>query len=108
MQHSQTLDTSQYTKKQWVEHFWVSQKIEDYELLSYAVELALKQASIRVLQKEPTSLQVADILCSIQVDQAMLIAALLSDADIALPSSEEVSPITASIASIGADCALRI
>jgi len=79
MQHSQLSDTSERSRDQWIERLWITDSQDDYEQLTQAIDLMLDVAAIDRDSHIPLSLDVADILCNIQVDQVTLIATILSD-----------------------------
>jgi len=79
MQHSQLSDTSDRSHEEWIERLWISEDPKDKELLGKAVDLMLDVASIERESHIPFSLDIADILRNLQVDQVTLIAAVLSD-----------------------------
>ena len=79
MQHSLLSDTSQRSREDWVDRLWISDQEEDQELVTHAVDLMLETRAIDRDPHIPLSLDVADILCNLQVDQVTLIATVLSD-----------------------------
>lgn len=79
MQHSQLSDTSDRTRKAWIERLWISDNNEEKKQLIHAIDLMLEVASVDRDSHIPLSLDVADILRNLQVDQVTLIAAILSD-----------------------------
>ena len=79
MQHSQLSDTSDRTRKAWIERLWISDDNEEKKQLIHAIDLMLEVASVDRDSHIPLSLDVADILRNLQVDQVTLIAAILSD-----------------------------
>ncbi len=79
MQHSQFSDTSERSRDQWIERLWITDNQDDYDQLTQAIDLMLDVAAIDRDSHIPLSLDVADILCNIQVDQVTLIATILSD-----------------------------
>lgn len=79
MQHSLLNDTSNRTREEWIARLWVSGKQKDHEQVTRVVDLMLDSASVNRDPHIPLSLDVADILRSLQVDQVTLIATVLSD-----------------------------
>jgi GTP pyrophosphokinase len=79
MQHSQISDTSDRNREAWIERLWITESEEDRRQLSVAIDLMLDVASVDRDSHIPLSLDVADILRNLQVDQVTLIAAVLSD-----------------------------
>ena len=79
MQHSQLSDTSERTRDEWIERLWITDDKEDHDQLADAIDLMLDAASIDRDSHIPLSLDVADILRNLQVDQVTLIATILSD-----------------------------
>ncbi len=79
MQHSQLSDTSDRTRREWIERLWISDNNEEKKQLIHAIDLMLEVASVDRDSHIPLSLDVADILRNLQVDQVTLIAAILSD-----------------------------
>ncbi len=79
MQHSQLSDTNKRNREQWIERLSISDDSKDREYLTEAIDLMLDVASFDRDPHVPFSLDVADILRNIQVDQVTLIAAVLSD-----------------------------
>jgi GTP pyrophosphokinase len=78
MQHSHLSNTEARTRQAWVERFTVSDDEQDYFLLAKVIDalLQLPSAADSLL---PCSLDVAEILRHLDVDQTTLIAALLCD-----------------------------
>lgn len=79
MQHSHLINNTEYTRDEWIERLWVSKDNKDKQQVSDAVDYMLQIESARRVAHVPISLDVANILLSLQVDQVTLIAALLSD-----------------------------
>ena len=79
MQHSQLSDTSDRSREEWIERLWISGNEEDQTQLIEAIDLMLDVALVDRDKHIPLSLDVADILRNLQVDQVTLIAAILSD-----------------------------
>ncbi|HFC92091.1 MAG TPA: bifunctional (p)ppGpp synthetase/guanosine-3',5'-bis(diphosphate) 3'-pyrophosphohydrolase [Leucothrix mucor] len=79
MQHSHLIKNAEYTHDEWIERLWVSNDKTDKQQVSDAVNYMLQIESSRRVEHVPISLDVANILLSLQVDQETLIAALLSD-----------------------------
>jgi GTP pyrophosphokinase len=78
MQHSRIVNTESRTRQAWIDRFWVSDNEKDYHLLGQAVGAVL-QAPPPTDLLQPCSLDVAEILRHLDVDQMTLIAALLCD-----------------------------
>lgn len=79
MQHSQLSDTSDRTRNEWIERLSISDNNEEKDQLIHAIDLMLGVASVNRDGHVPLSLDIADILRNLQVDQVTLIAAVLSD-----------------------------
>ncbi len=79
MQHSQLSETSDRSHAEWIERLWITENEEDHALLSKALDLILNVASVDRDDHVPLSLDIADTLRNLQVDQVTLIAAILSD-----------------------------
>ncbi len=79
MLHSQIVNTKLRTRDDWVKRFWISGSEEDYERVSDAVDSVLHLGELTRNDTLPNSLDVAEILHGLQVDQEILLAALLSD-----------------------------
>ncbi len=79
MQHSQLSDTTDRNRDEWIERLWISDSDDDHQQLIHAIDLMLDVAAIDRDSHIPLSLDVADILRNLQVDQVTLIAAVLSD-----------------------------
>ncbi len=79
MQHSLLSDTSQRNRDEWISRLWISAQDDDKAMVIHAVDLMLDTRSVDRDPHIPLSLDVADILCNLQVDQVTLIATVLSD-----------------------------
>ena len=79
MQHSQLSDTAERSREEWIERLWISDSEEDQQQLIEAIDLMLNVASVDRDPHVPLSLDIADTLRNLQVDQVTLIAAVLSD-----------------------------
>ncbi len=79
MQHSHLIKNTKYDREQWIERLWISKNKDDQQMVSDAVDYMLQIESARRAAHVPISLDVANILLSLQVDQVTLIATLLSD-----------------------------
>ena len=79
MQHSQLVNTESRDLASWVERLWVSAKPHDQELLRTIVSALLNPEHHDNKSLYPNSLDVAETLRSLDVDQATLMAALMSD-----------------------------
>ncbi len=79
MQHSLLSDTSDRTRAEWIERLWISDNKKEKEQLIHAIDLMLGVASVDRDSHIPLSLDIADILRNLQVDQVTLIATVLSD-----------------------------
>jgi len=79
MQHSLLSDTSQRSRDEWISRLWISGQDDDHAMVVHAVDLMLDTRAIDRDPHIPLSLDVADILCNLQVDQVTLIATVLSD-----------------------------
>ncbi len=79
MKHSQLRDTSSRTREQWIHRLSINESEEDQQLLIEAIDLMLTVAELDEDSQVPLSLDVADILRNLQVDQVTLIATVLSD-----------------------------
>lgn len=79
MQHSQLIDNTEYTRDEWIARLWISKKEADKVMVTNALDYMLQIASVDREVHMPISLDVANILITLQVDQVTLIAALLSD-----------------------------
>jgi GTP pyrophosphokinase len=79
MQHSLLSDTSQRSRDEWISRLWISGQEDDQAMVVHAVDLMLDTRAIDRDPHIPLSLDVADILCNLQVDQVTLIATVLSD-----------------------------
>jgi GTP pyrophosphokinase len=79
MQHRHLIKNTKYSRDEWIEQLWVSKHLHDKQMVSDAVDYMLQIESAKRLPHMPISLDVANILLSLQVDQVTLIATLLSD-----------------------------
>ncbi len=79
MQHSQLRDTSTRSREEWIDRLSINESEADQQLLIEAIDLMLSVAEVDRYADVPLSLDVADILRNLQVDQVTLIAAVLSD-----------------------------
>ncbi|MGB5599607.1 MAG: HD domain-containing protein, partial [Thiothrix litoralis] len=78
MRHSRTSDTESRTRQAWIDRFWVSDNERDFYLLGQIIDsLFLMPPPTDHLQ--PCSLDVAEILRHLDVDQTTIMAALLCD-----------------------------
>ncbi|WML89136.1 RelA/SpoT family protein [Thiothrix lacustris] len=78
MRHSRSSDTESRTRQAWIDRFWVSDNERDFYLLGQIIDrLFLMPPSTDHLQ--PCSLEVAEILRHLDVDQTTIMAALLCD-----------------------------
>ncbi|SEA41780.1 GTP pyrophosphokinase [Thiothrix caldifontis] len=78
MRHSRTTNTESRTRQAWIERFWVSDNERDFYLLGQIIDnLLLLPPPADPLQ--PCSLDVAEILRHLDVDQTTIMAALLCD-----------------------------
>ncbi|UOG92816.1 MAG: bifunctional (p)ppGpp synthetase/guanosine-3',5'-bis(diphosphate) 3'-pyrophosphohydrolase [Candidatus Thiothrix sulfatifontis] len=78
MRHSRTTDTESRTRQAWIERFWVSDNERDFYLIGQIIDNLL-QAPPPTDALQPCSLDVAEILRHLDVDQTTLMAALLCD-----------------------------
>ena len=92
MQHSQLSDTNDRTRNEWIERLWISDDADEKAQLIHAIDLMLEVASVNRDSHVPLSLDIADILRNLQVDQVTLIAAILSD--VRLSDSYSIDEIT--------------
>ncbi|MEZ5536611.1 MAG: bifunctional (p)ppGpp synthetase/guanosine-3',5'-bis(diphosphate) 3'-pyrophosphohydrolase [Thiolinea sp.] len=79
MQHSQLINTESRDLASWLERLWVSGDPADRERLEPTIRTLLDPVQNDDNSLHPNSLDVAETLCSIQVDQTTITAALLSD-----------------------------
>jgi len=79
MQHSQLSDTSQRDPEQWVNFLCVTDTAEDRHTLASLIDAIQTASEFKQCGSQPCSLEVADILRGLQVDQTTLIATLLCD-----------------------------
>lgn len=78
MRHSRTSDTESRTRQAWIERFWVSDNDHDFYQLGQIID-DLLQFPPSTDSLQPSSLEVAEILRHLDVDQTTLMAALLCD-----------------------------
>lgn len=78
MRHSRTTDTESRTRQAWIERFWVSDNERDFYLIGQIIDNLL-QSPPPTDPLQPCSLDVAEILRHLDVDQTTLMAALLCD-----------------------------
>ena len=79
MQHSQLSDTTQRNAEQWVDFLCITESTEDRQWVSGIVEKITANPNPDLLDSNPCSLDVADTLRDLQVDQTTLTATLLCD-----------------------------
>ena len=79
MQHSHLIKDTRYSRDQWIKRLWISNHQDDQQMISDAVDYILQIESTHQASYIPISLDVANTLLSLQVDQVTLIATLLSD-----------------------------
>ena len=79
MQHSQTINTDSRDLEAWVHRLWVSGNERDLHRLRDAVQPLLGLPNKLADKLQPNSLDVAETLRMMEVDQATLLASLLSD-----------------------------
>jgi len=79
MQHSQLSDASERNREEWIKRLWITDSKDDLAQLENAIDLMLDVALVDRDSHMPLSLDVADILRNLQVDQVTLIATILSD-----------------------------
>jgi len=82
MQHSQLGDTRKRDREDWLERLWINDNEKDKQQLSDAIDLIFNKGLNEIVDKPnvtPRSLDVADMLRNLQVDQITLISAVLSD-----------------------------
>ncbi len=82
MQHSQLGDTKKRSRLDWLERLWISENEKDKQQLSKAIDLVFDAGLHEIVDDPnitPRSLDVADMLRNLQVDQITLIATVLSD-----------------------------
>ena len=79
MQHSQLSDTRKRSREDWLERLWISEDEQDKAQLIEAIDLVFDLGPDNPNEIVPRSLDVADTLRNLQVDQVTLIGALLSD-----------------------------
>ncbi|QLQ33350.1 MAG: bifunctional (p)ppGpp synthetase/guanosine-3',5'-bis(diphosphate) 3'-pyrophosphohydrolase [Candidatus Thiothrix singaporensis] len=78
MRHSKTTNTESRTRQAWIDRFWVSDSERDYYLLGQIIESIMQLPPPTDLM-QPCSLDVAEVLRHLDVDQTTLFAALLCD-----------------------------
>ncbi|MEZ5453226.1 MAG: bifunctional (p)ppGpp synthetase/guanosine-3',5'-bis(diphosphate) 3'-pyrophosphohydrolase [Thiothrix sp.] len=78
MRHSNTTNTESRTRQAWIDRFWVSDSERDYYLLGQIIG-SIMQLPPPEDPLQPCSLDVAEILRHLDVDQTTLFAALLCD-----------------------------
>jgi len=83
MQHSQLSDTTQRNTEQWVNFLCITECVEDRRRLSGLIEKITVNSKLELLGDNPSSLDVADTLRGLQVDQTTLTATLLCDTRLA-------------------------
>lgn len=79
MLHSQIVNTESRKRDDWIERFWISGIDADYSRVVDAVDRILNLGAVHRRDMLPNSLDVAEILLSLQANQEILLAALLSD-----------------------------
>lgn len=79
MQHSQLVNTESRDLSSWLDRLWVSGKPEDRERLEATIRILLDPVQNDETSLYPNSLDVAETLCSIEVDQTTITATLLAD-----------------------------
>jgi GTP pyrophosphokinase len=79
MLHSQIVNTASRTRDDWIERFWISGIDADYHRVVDAVDRIINLGAVHRRDMLPNSLDVAEILLSLQANQEILLAALLSD-----------------------------
>jgi len=79
MQHSQLSDTTQRDTEQWVDLLCITECADDRQRLSEIIGKITTDPRLDFLSDNPSSLDVADTLRSLQVDQTTLTATLLCD-----------------------------
>jgi len=79
MLHSQIVNTASRTRDDWIERFWISGIDTDYSRVVDAVDRIINLGAVHRRDMLPNSLDVAEILLSLQANQEILLAALLSD-----------------------------
>lgn len=82
MQHSQLGDTRKRSRSDWLDRLWISEDEKDKQQLINAIDFIFNTGLDEVIDSSnttPRSLDVADMLRNLQVDQLTLIAAVLSD-----------------------------
>ena len=79
MQHSQLSDNTQRNTEQWIDLLCITECPMDRQRISGIVEKITANPKLDLLGNNPSSLDVADTLRSLQVDQTTLTATLLCD-----------------------------
>ncbi len=82
MQHSQLVDTRRRSRNDWLQRLWINEDENDKQQLIKAIDLIFDIGLNEVGDDSsamPRSLDVADMLRNLQVDQVTLIGAVLSD-----------------------------
>ncbi|MGB1309926.1 MAG: RelA/SpoT family protein [Leucothrix sp.] len=79
MQHSQLSDTTQRNTEQWANLLCLTDCAEDRQRIHHIVKKITAHPSLDFFEQNPCSLDVADTLHSLQVDQMTLVATLLCD-----------------------------
>ncbi len=82
MQHSQLGNTTKRNRTDWLERLWISDSEKDKQQLADAIDLVFDAGLNEAVDEPnvtPRSLDVADMLRNLQVDQITLIATVLSD-----------------------------
>ena len=79
MQHSQLINTESRDMESWIDRLWVSGNPEDRILLEKTIRVLLDPVQNDTESFYPNSLDVAETLRNIDVDQTTLMATLLSD-----------------------------
>ena len=79
MQHSQLVNTESRNLESWIERLWVSGDPADRDLLDNTIRILLDPVQNDSESLYPNSLDIAETLRTIDVDQTTLMATLLSD-----------------------------
>nr|CAA6830809.1 MAG: GTP pyrophosphokinase (EC, (p)ppGpp synthetase I [uncultured Thiotrichaceae bacterium] len=79
MQHSQLVNTESRDLASWIRRLWVSGNPADCDLLESTIKVLLDPGQNDEKSLYPNSLDIAETLCSLDVDQTTIMAALLSD-----------------------------
>ncbi|MGB1012394.1 MAG: HD domain-containing protein, partial [Thiolinea sp.] len=93
MQHSQLVNTESRDLESWIERLWVSDNTADRTLLEKTIRVLLDPVQHDTGSFYPNSLDVAETLRNIDVDQTTLMATLLSDPSFL--ETTEIEDITA-------------